>query len=139
MLHVNENISIPMSELRFTYARSPGPGGQNVNKVNSKAILRWSLVSTVAISGAVKQRLRMKYGNRISGDGDLIITSHRYRDQPRNVSDCLNKLAVMIRAVATPPKPRRKTKIPKGVIRRRLDNKKKNSQKKRLRGKVDRD
>ncbi|MEL7496925.1 MAG: alternative ribosome rescue aminoacyl-tRNA hydrolase ArfB [Planctomycetota bacterium] len=137
MLHVNDDISIPMSELKFSYARSPGPGGQNVNKVNTKAILRWSVLATQAIPGSIKQRLRTKHRKKISTDGDLIITSHRYRDQPRNVADCLAKLKRMILDAATVPKPRKKTKVPRSATRRRLENKRRKSEKKRLRSRFD--
>lgn len=138
MLHINEEISISRSELNFSFARSPGPGGQNVNKVNSKAVLRWSLADTQAISPAVKYRIRLHHANRITNEDELVISSHRYRDQPRNVDDCLNKLKLIVQLAAVPPVPRKKTKVPKGVVRRRLENKKRTSEKKKLRSRVDR-
>ena len=123
MLNVNEKITIRLTEFNFSYARSPGPGGQNVNKVNSKVILKWSLDKTNALPDSVRRRFLQKYANRVSQDGVLVVTSHRFRDQGRNVADCLGKLREMILSVAIEPKPRKKTKVPRGVKRRRLENK----------------
>ncbi len=135
MLNVNEKISIRLKEFDFSYARSPGPGGQNVNKVNSKVILKWSLEKTEALPESVRLRFTKKYAKRISLDGVLVITSHRFRDQGRNVADCLGKLREMILSVAEEPTRRKKTKVPRGVKLRRLENKRKKSLTKQTRRK----
>ena len=127
MLNVNDQISIRLTEFDFSYARSPGPGGQNVNKVNSKVILKWSLKKTSALPESVKQRFVQKYANRISQDGVFTITSHRFRDQGRNVADCLTKLRELILTVATEPKKRKKKKVSKAAKLRRLENKRRKS------------
>jgi len=98
-----------------------------VNKVNSKAILKWSLKKTDALPESVMRRFRLKYSKRISNDNEFVISSHRFRDQGRNVADCLSKLRDLILAVADEPKPRKKTKTSKAAKRRRLDNKKRKS------------
>lgn len=133
MLDVNEKIKVRLSEFNFTYARSPGPGGQNVNKVNSKVILKWSVKKSNALPESVRDRFQKKYAKRISQDGVLVVTSHRFRDQGRNVADCLSKLREMILSVATEPKPRKKTKVPRGVKLRRLENKRRKAQTKQAR------
>lgn len=133
MLNVNEKITIRLTEFSFSFARSPGPGGQNVNKVNSKAILKWSVSKTKSLPESVRQRFLQKYASRISQEGILVINSHRFRDQGRNVADCLGKLREMILSVATEPKIRKKTKVPRGVKRRRLENKRKKSNTKQSR------
>ena len=138
MLRINNRISIPQSEFRFTYSRSPGPGGQNVNKVNSKATLRWPLVGSNALPIAVKQRLLAQQKNRLTAEGDLLISSHRYRDQPRNVADCLAKLKTIVLAAVEVPKARKKTRVPAAVKRKRLQDKKRTAEKKRLRGRINR-
>ncbi len=138
MLHVNNQISIPDHEFRFSYARSPGPGGQNVNKVNTKAILHWSVTETKRLPEGVRRRLVEQQKNRISDNGDLVISSHRFRDQKRNVADCLDKLKSMILAVSQPPRKRKRTKVPRAAKERRLENKRQKSQKKQLRQRVDR-
>jgi ribosome-associated protein len=127
MLKVSSDIQIPLTEFRFTFARSPGPGGQNVNKVNTKAVLKWDVEATSSLPDGVKIRFQKKYARRISKIGELTLTSHRYRDQGRNVADCLNKLRDLIEAVRLPPVLRKARKVSKGAKQRRLDAKKKNS------------
>lgn len=133
MLTINDKISVRISEFRFSYARSPGPGGQHVNKVNSKAILKWSIDKSTALPETVKQRFMKKFARRISKDGELVIQSHRYRDQGRNVADCLHKLREMILEVATEPKKRKPAKVSKSAKRRRVESKRRNSAKKQSR------
>ena len=133
MLTVNDKISIPLREFDFSYARSPGPGGQNVNKVNSKVVLKWQIEKTKALPESVKARFVQKYKRRISKKGELTISSHRFRDQARNVADVLNKLKELILSVAVEPKKRKKKKVSKAAKRRRMENKKRQSEKKQSR------
>ncbi|MFT5299284.1 MAG: ribosome-associated protein [Mariniblastus sp.] len=139
MLNVDQRISIRLTEFKFSYARSPGPGGQNVNKVNSKVILKWSLGKTKALPTTVQLRFEKKYANRITQDGNFVISSHRFRDQGRNVADCLSKLRELILAVAAEPKPRKKKKVSKSAKLRRLENKRRASATKQSRRSVQRD
>ena len=115
MLKISNGIQIPPTEFRFSYARSPGPGGQNVNKVNTKVILKWNVEKTTHLPEAVRARFLSKYRRRISKTGDLIITSHRYRDQGRNVADCLSKLREMVEAVRQAPTVPKKDETIKGI------------------------
>ncbi len=124
------DISIPQDELHFTYARSSGKGGQNVNKVNSKAVLKWNPSSSRAVPPPVKQRFLDKFGNRLTNDGDLVIMSDEHRDQGRNVAECIARLKDMIASVWRAPKVRRATKPTFGSKQRRLKSKKENSEKK---------
>ena len=130
MLTVNSRIRIPMSELQFTFARSSGPGGQNVNKVNSKAMLRWDVTASPSLSHSVKERFIQAFGSRLTNEGEIVLASQRYRDQSRNVDDCLEKLREMLAAVATAPKRRRPTRPTKASVERRVQQKQKNSQRK---------
>lgn len=132
-LVVSSRIRIPAEELRFSFVRSSGPGGQNVNKVNTKAVLRWSLAETTALGDAVRTRFLESYGHRITVRGDLVITSQRHREQGKNAADCLEKLRTMIAQVATPPKKRKPTRPTKGAVKRRLDAKRQRSEKKERR------
>ena len=127
-MKISESLHIPDHELDFTFARSGGPGGQNVNKVASKAVLRWNIAQNATIPEAVKERFRTSYGNRITGDGEVVIMSDEYRDQPRNMESCREKLATMLRAVARPPKVRRATKPTRASKERRSASKKKASE-----------
>lgn len=133
MLRVNDRISIPYTELNFTFARSGGPGGQNVNKVNSKVTLRWDIVKSPTLPADVLARFRAKYHRRITKDGDLVMTSQRYRDQGRNVADCLEKLRELLLEVAVTPRTRRPTRRTKGSVQRRLNDKRRRSDKKQSR------
>ena len=132
-LTINSRIRVPHEEFQFTFARSGGPGGQNVNKVNSKAVLRWPVTQNLSLPVDVRQRFITRYKRRLTTEGELIITSRRYRDQGRNVSDCLEKLREMVTAVASRPVLRKATKPTRGSITRRLESKRKASQKKRSR------
>lgn len=127
MLHISDRLRIPDDEFSWTFVRSSGPGGQNVNKVASKAVLRWNVEASPSLPDDVKSRFQQQQHRRISGSGDLLLSSQRYRDQERNRLDCLDKLAEMIRAAATVPKTRRKTKPSRGARERRLTAKKRRS------------
>ena len=132
-LIVTPRLRIPLAEFEFRFTRSSGPGGQNVNKVNSKAQLRWPVVASPSLPDAVRERFRSRFGNRISADGDLLIASQRYRDQARNVDDCLEKLRAMLAAVAAPPLRRKRTRPSRASIERRLGDKRRRSEKKQSR------
>jgi ribosome-associated protein len=139
MLSVNSNITVPAREFDFTFSRSSGPGGQNVNKVNTKVTMHWDVTHTPSLPEAVRARFLAKYKRRINANGQLVIYSQRYRDQGRNVADCLDKLREMILSVATVPKARKATKPSKGSRERRLREKKSRSQTKQGRGRRSRD
>lgn len=127
MLEVSDQIRIPDEEFSWTFVRSGGPGGQNVNKVASKAVLRWNVSASPSLRVDIKARLQQQQRRRITNEGDLLLTSQRYRDQERNRLDCLDKLAEMLRAAAVTPKTRRKTKPSRGAHERRLTAKKRRS------------
>ncbi len=138
LLVVNRRIRIPLSEIHFEFARSAGAGGQNVNKVSSKARLRWLVDDSSALPPNVRKRFRHRFARRMTRDGEFVMTSQRYRDQGRNVQDCLDKLRDMLREVATPPKKRVATRPGRAAKERRLSDKKRRSDLKRTRGRVGR-
>ena len=129
-LKISEKLQIPLREFEFSFARSSGPGGQNVNKVNTKATLIWEFDKSPSIPEAIKARFRERFGRRINKEGQVIIVSQRFRDQGRNVADCLAKLQEMLQSVEKAPRKRMPTKPSKRAKQRRLDEKKKHSQKK---------
>jgi ribosome-associated protein len=132
-LRVNNRIIIPQSEMHFSFVRSSGPGGQNVNKVNSKAQLRWSVRRSTSLPDDVRARMLTRFASRITDRGEIVLTSQRYRDQARNVGDCLTKLREMLAAVAVPPKRRKKTRPPRSATESRLRDKRVKADKKRSR------
>ena len=139
MLTVNHFIEIEETEFEFSFARSGGPGGQNVNKVNSKAVMRWDPHLSQAMPPGVRQRFLDRYQSRFTKDGVLILQSQKYRDQGRNITDCMDRLREMILAVAVPPIKRRPSTPSKGAKQRRLKTKKENSTKKKFRQRPSRD
>src|SRR4051812_32290057 len=114
MLTINERIGIDEEEFTWSFVRSGGPGGQNVNKVASKAVLRWNVTATLALPEDVKDRFLTQQKGRITTEGELIVTSERFRDQQKNRHDCLDKLREMIVQALAVPRPRRPTKPTKG-------------------------
>ena len=133
LLVVNRRIRIPHGEFEWIFSRSGGPGGQNVNKVSSKAQLRWKIHESPTLPDDVRQRFVAKYRRRITSDGEFLISSQRYRDQAKNVADCLEKLGVLLAGMADAPKPRKKTKPSRGSKERRLKSKREQSQRKQSR------
>ena len=128
ILEVTPRIRIALAELRFTFARSSGPGGQNVNKVNSKATLHWPVASSAGLPDDVRDRFVTAFHGQINKQGELVLQSQRYRDQERNIADCLEKLSGMLRHVAEPPKRRKPTRPSRVLKQRRLANKKSRSE-----------
>jgi ribosome-associated protein len=136
MLKVTDRISIPWDELDINYARSGGPGGQNVNKRETKAVLSWNPRESPSLPLEVKVRFLDRYSNRVSEDGHIVIASDEHRSQDMNLKSCFEKLQKMILAVAIPPKIRRATKPTKGSKTRRLNEKTRKGDIKKMRQKV---
>ena len=130
---------IPETEFEFSFARSGGPGGQNVNKVNSKAVLHWDISSSSSITVPMKNRFLEKYGSRLTLEGVLVLTSQQHRDQITNVEECLEKLTEMLESVLYPPVPRKATKVSKAAKERRTEAKREVGKKKQQRRSVDSD
>ncbi len=125
---------VPAGEVRFTFVRAPGPGGQNVNKVATACELRFHVASTTLLDAPGKERLRRLAGRRLTRDDEIVIEAHRLRTQEQNRRDALDRLAALIAAARHVPKPRRKTRPPQGSVERRLESKRKRQQTKRMRG-----
>ncbi|MGH9352933.1 MAG: alternative ribosome rescue aminoacyl-tRNA hydrolase ArfB, partial [Terriglobia bacterium] len=115
------------------FARASGPGGQNVNKVATAAELRFDVVRSRSLPEAVKARLMRLAGRRITAAGELVIFAQRFRTQERNRADAVQRLADLISRAAEIPKPRKPTRPTRASKRRRLDGKRRQSNKKRLR------
>jgi ribosome-associated protein len=132
-LFVTPQLRVPFGEFSFTFARSGGPGGQNVNKVNSKAVLRWRVLESPSLDERVRARFVEQNRHRVTEAGDFILTSQRFRDQPKNIADCHEKLRELLARAAAQPKRRKPTRPTAGSRRRRLSDKRLRSAAKHLR------
>lgn len=128
-----KNIHIPDNELRETFIRCSGPGGQNVNKVNSGVQLRFNVRDSDALPEAVRDRLLKIAGNRINREGDLVIDARNHRTQTGNRQEALFRLSEWIEAATRTPKPRKKTRISAAAKEKRLQEKRQRSEVKRNR------
>ena len=136
MLEINDDIKIPLSEIQFTYVRSSGPGGQNVNKVASKAVLRWNPGETNTMPESALLRFRKLFPRCWTGEGEIVISSQRTRDALKNKNDCLEKLRQMLQNAVKEPKRRIPTRPTQGSVKRRLENKARQAQKKQNRRRI---
>ncbi|MDY6914069.1 MAG: alternative ribosome rescue aminoacyl-tRNA hydrolase ArfB [Planctomycetota bacterium] len=139
MLRVTGDIVIDEREIHLEFIRASGPGGQNVNKVASAVQLRFDVRNSPSLPEDVRRRLTRLAGRRISDDGMLIIDARRYRTQMRNRRDAIDRLVAWVCKAAQPPKIRRKTTPTSASKERRLESKRRRSQNKQLRSKVDQD
>lgn len=124
-------FKLPRAEIELAFSRSSGAGGQNVNKVNSKAEVRWDISSSPAVPPAVLGRFLSRYKNRLDAEGRVLVTSERERDRERNIEDAISKIEEWVMSVWERPKPRIQTKPTKGSKRRRLKEKTAHGEKKR--------
>ncbi len=125
---------IPVGEYTLSYVRSPGPGGQNVNKVSSACELRFKVAATSMLDEAGKHRLRVLAGRRLTQYDEIVIEAHRHRGQEANRHDAIERLERLIEQARHVPKPRKKTRPTRAAKARRLEGKRIKQVKKRLRG-----
>ena len=130
MIVVTGSISLNPNEIKLTFVASPGPGGQNVNKVASAAQLRFDVLHSPSLPENVRARLLLLIGNKLTSQGELIIKASRFRTQERNKQDAIDRLCELIKQAAIIPKKRRKTKPTFASKKRRLDTKKLHGMKK---------
>ncbi len=128
-------VVIPLADLRFSYSRSSGPGGQNVNKVSSKVTLKWDFWASEAISMEQKGTLQRDpvLVNRINSDGLIVLHEQQTRSQDENRRLVVKKLHDLVRDALVPKLERIETKIPAGKKRRRLEGKRRHSRRKQER------
>ena len=138
-LAIHDQLSIPSVDLSWNAARSSGPGGQNVNKVATKVILRFDLDGTAALTQAQKRRLRKLAGRRLDAEGGILISAQAERSQRQNLERARGSLRRLILKALVVPKRRVATKPSKSQKRRRLQDKRRQSEKKKHRAPVRRD
>jgi len=137
MVEVNADIVIPENEIEEDFIRSPGPGGQNVNKVATAVQLRFDVANSPSLPEEVRQRLIKLAGRRLTSEGVLLITARRFRTQERNRRDARERLVALIHKAAERPKKRRKTRPSRAAKARRLEEKRRRGRRKRSRQDID--
>lgn len=121
------------SELQFVTSRSSGPGGQNVNKVNTKVTLRWPIATSTILSPEEKEIISQKLASRITLDGELVISAQDKRSQLQNKEEVLAKLDELLTKAFIKKKKRTATKPSKSAVQKRIESKKKQGEKKKMR------
>jgi ribosome-associated protein len=132
-IQLGAGVLVPGSAIEMRAVRSSGPGGQNVNKVASKVELRVDLEAIQGLAPDTRERLRALAALRLDAAGRLLVTSQRFRDQPRNLEDARDKVRALVARALIPPRPRRATRATAGSRERRLARKRRDAEKKRAR------
>jgi len=138
MLKISNTVTLDENEIEFSAIRAQGSGGQKVNKVSAAIHLRFD-ISASSLPESYKERLLSRKDKRITKDGIIVIKSQQHRSQEQNRDEALERLAELVKSVNIVQKKRVATKPTKGSVKRRLDLKKKQSSKKQLRGRVERE
>ena len=124
---IDDGISIPRWELQFTMSRSSGPGGQHVNKVNSRVTLHFNVRQSSSLTDLQKRRILSSLRTRVNKNGELQLHAQKYRSQSANRDELMERLGSLLTKVLKPKSPRIPTRIPKASKERRLQNKKRHS------------
>lgn len=136
---MNARLVIPPEELEVAFARSGGPGGQNVNKVETKVSLRFDVAGSRALGDRRRSILLERIGNRLTSKGELLVHASGTREQKRNLEEARTRLAGILRDALQPRPTRKPTRATRGSRERRLATKKHRGQIKRDRGRADHD
>jgi ribosome-associated protein len=129
--------AIGEDELRFTYSRASGPGGQHVNRVETRVTLLFDVADSPSLTDEQKRRVRRRLATRINKEGVLRVVSQRHRTREANRRAAIERFEELLAEALRSPRPRRKTRVPEGAKRRRIESKRRRGDVKRLRGRPD--
>jgi len=132
---VKNGVIIPAHELEITASRAGGPGGQHVNKTDTRITVRWNVKNTKALTDVQKERVLKNLEHRLTSEGDLVIHSSASRSQLQNKKEALARLAKELKKALHVPKKRMKTRVPKAAKEARLKEKAHRAKIKKMRGK----
>ena len=132
-LRVNSRLVIPPSELKVSFARSGGPGGQKVNRTASQVQLRFSVLESSSLGDRRRNTILKALKSRITGSGELLIRSQVYREQAKNLQDARNRLSSMLAGALRPRKARKATRPTRASKERRLEAKRRRGRRKQER------
>jgi ribosome-associated protein len=134
-LHVKNGIIIPEYELKIATSRSGGPGGQHVNRTESRVTVRWNIKNTTALNEEQRARVLKNLESRLTTEGDLIVSNRTTRSQIQNKENALTILAQIVSKALYVPRKRMATRIPKAAKERRFQEKKRHGEIKKMRNK----
>jgi ribosome-associated protein len=137
VLRISPSLAIPLAEIDVSYARSGGPGGQHVNKTETKVLLRFPVATSPSLSDVERARLLEKLAPRLTRGGELLITAEDHRERAKNLSIAYERLAEVLRRGLARPKKRTATKPSRGAKERRLAEKRRTGEQKRARKSTD--
>ena len=127
-LVITDALTIPEAELEESFARSGGPGGQHVNKTETKVELRWNVAESSVLTDVDRDWLMKRLSDRLTASGELLVTAGDERSQSRNRADARRKLAALVREALVRPRRRRATRPTRSSIERRLSEKKRRAE-----------
>ena len=137
MIKISNNIYVNKKDIKETFIKSSGPGGQHVNKVSTAVQLRFNVFKSLEISNNMLSRLKSLAGSKLKANGDLIIESSKHKSQIINRKNALDKLVYLLKEASKKPKQRQSTSPSKSSIEKRLKDKRIQSLKKKDRRKID--
>ena len=136
MIKINDDVSVPDEEFIFSASRSSGPGGQNVNKVSSRVTIRFDVVNCASLTDEQKRLILESLSTRASKNGVIRVSSQRYRSQVENRLVAVERLTELLRTALERKPLRKPTRVPFGIKERRIEEKKRQGQKKRERSRT---